>query len=427
MRVVIKSGLIVDPSQQLEMRGDLLVEEGVIREIAPEISIPDADIFDAHGCIVAPGFIDLHVHLREPGREDVETIETGAQAAAAGGFTAVCAMPNTQPVNDNRAVTRFIVERAREVGAARVYPVGAITRGLQGETLAEIGEMREAGIIAISDDGQPVMNAQVMRRAMEYARQLEIPVIDHCEDKNLSAGGVMNEGLWSLRLGLKGIPAAAEEVHVARDIILAELTGAHVHLAHLSTAFSIELVRQAKRRGVRVTCEVTPHHFTLTEEAVRDYDTHAKMNPPLRTERDVQAIREALADGTIDAIATDHAPHHPDEKALEFDRAPFGIVGLETAVSLALDRLVHAGVISWMRLVELFSTNPARIAHLPGGTLKPGVVADITILDPMRPFIVRAERFRSKGRNTPFEGWQLTGAVRATLVAGRFVYRADAP
>jgi len=427
MRVLIKSGTIVDPSEHVEMTGDILVEDGIIRAIAPEISVPEAQILDARGCIVAPGFIDLHVHLREPGREDVETIETGTQAAAAGGFTAICAMPNTQPVNDNRAVTRFILERAREVGAVRVYPIGAITRGLSGEALAEIGEMREAGIVAISDDGQPVMNAQIMRRAMEYARQLDIPVIDHCEDKHLSAGGVMNEGLWSLRLGLKGMPAAAEEVHVARDIILAELTGAHVHLAHVSTAFSIELIRHAKRRGVRVSCEVTPHHFTLTEEAVRDYDTNAKMNPPLRTERDVQAIQEALADGTIDAIATDHAPHHPDEKALEFDRAPFGVVGLETAVSLALDRLVHRGIIGWRRLVELFSTNPARIANLPGGTLRPGAVADITIVDPTRPFLVKAERFRSKGRNTPFEGWQLTGAVRATLVAGRVVYHADSP
>jgi len=427
MRVLIKSGTIVDPSERLELKGDLLIEDGIVREIAPEISVPEAQILDARGCIVAPGFIDLHVHLREPGREDVETIETGTQAAAAGGFTAVCAMPNTQPVNDNRAVTRFLLERAREVGAVRVYPIGAITQGLKGEALAEIGEMREAGIVAISDDGQPVMNAQIMRRAMEYARQLDIPVVDHCEDKHLSAGGVMNEGLWSLRLGLKGIPAAAEEVHVARDIILAELTGAHVHLAHVSTAFSIELVRQAKRRGVRVSCEVTPHHFTLTEEAVRDYDTNAKMNPPLRTERDVRAIHEALADGTIDAIATDHAPHHPDEKALEFERAPFGIVGLETAVSLAMDRLVHQGIIGWMRLVELFSTNPARIANLPGGTLRPGTVADITILDPTRPFIVRAEQFRSKGRNTPFEGWHLTGAVRATVVAGRVVYHADSP
>lgn len=425
MRMIIRSGLIVDPSQDLEMKGDLLVEDGRVKEIAPEIPVSGAEVLDARGCIVAPGFIDLHVHLREPGREDVETIETGTQAAAAGGFTAICAMPNTQPVNDNRAVTRFILERAREVGAVRVYPIGAITRGLQGEALAEIGEMREAGIVAISDDGQPVMNAQVMRRALEYARQLEIPVIDHCEDKNLSAGGVMNEGLWSLRLGLKGIPAAAEQVHVARDIILAELTGAHVHLAHVSTAFSIELIRQAKRRGLRVTCEVTPHHLILTEEAVCQYDTNAKMNPPLRTERDVQALREALADGTVDAIATDHAPHHPDEKALEFDRAPFGIVGLETAVSLAIDRLVHGGILGWKRLVELFSTNPARLAHLPGGTLRPGAPADITILDPQRSVIVRSERFRSKGRNTPFEGWSLTGAVRATLVAGRLVYCAE--
>lgn len=425
MKLIIRSGLIVDPSQSIESVGDLLITDGTITDIAPRIEAPDALILDAEGCIVAPGFIDLHTHLREPGGEDAETIETGTRAAAAGGFTSVCAMANTNPVNDNAAVTRFVLERARSRGAVNVFPIGAVTQGLRGEALAEIGEMREAGIVAISDDGQPVTNAQIMRRAMEYAKQLDLPVIDHCEDKNLSAAGVMNEGYWSTLLGLRGMSWAAEAVHVARDILLAELTDAHIHIAHVSTAASVHLIRQAKRRGIRITCEVTPHHFTLTEEAVRTYNPNTKMNPPLRTREDVDALLEGLADGTIDAIATDHAPHPIDEKMREFDLAPFGVVGLETAVSLALDRLVHSRRIGWRRLVDLFSTAPASILNLNRATLRPGAIADITILDPHRAVVVDARKFHSKSRNTPFDGWHLTGAVKATLVAGRVVYTPD--
>jgi dihydroorotase len=335
-------------------------------------------------------------------------------------------MANTNPVNDNRTVTRFIIERAAQVGIVNVFPIGAITHGLKGETLAEIGEMHEAGIVAISDDGQPVMNSQIMRRALEYAKQLGIPVVDHCEDKNLSAGGAMNEGHWSTLLGLKGISRTAEEVHVARDILLADLTGGHVHIAHVSTAGSVQLVRQAKRQGVNVTCEATPHHFALTDEAVCGYDTNTKMNPPLRAEKDVEAVLEGLADGTIDVIATDHAPHHADDKALEFDKAPFGVIGLETAVSLALDRLANRNIVSISRLVELLSASPARIMNIARGALKPGSVADVTILDLNQMIKVDSKSFRSKSRNTPFDGWQLKGAVKYTLVAGRIVYDAGA-
>jgi dihydroorotase len=336
-------------------------------------------------------------------------------------------MANTNPVNDNRTVTRFIVERAAQVGVVNVFPIGAITQGLKGETLAEIGEMYEAGIVAVSDDGQPVMNPQIMRHALEYARQLGIPVVDHCEDKNLSACGVMNEGHWSTLLGLKGISRAAEEVHVARDILLADLTGGHVHIAHVSTAGSVQLVRQAKRQGVNVTCEATPHHFSLTDEAVCGYDTNTKMNPPLRTEKDVEAVLEGLADGTIDVIATDHAPHHADEKASEFDKAPFGVIGLETAVGLALDRLVNKKVVSVSRLVELLSTAPARTMKLDRGSLKPGSVADVTILDPNQTITVDSKSFKSKSRNTPFDGWQLRGCVKYTVVAGKIVYSLPPP
>jgi dihydroorotase len=426
MKLLIKSGQIVDPSQSLDMKGDVLVVDGRIYQIATDISDADATVLDASGCVVAPGFIDVHVHLREPGREDVETIETGTKAAAAGGFTSVCSMANTNPVNDNRTVTRFILERAAQAGAVNVFPIGAITQGLKGETLAEIGEMYEAGIVAISDDGQPVMNAQIMRRALEYAKQLGIPVVDHCEDKNLSAGGAMNEGYWSTVLGLKGISRTAEEAHVARDILLADLTGAHVHIAHVSTAGSVQLVRQAKRQGIHVTCEATPHHFTLTDEAVCGYDTNTKMNPPLRSEKDVEAVLEGLADGTVDVIATDHAPHHADDKTQEFDKAPYGIIGLETAVSLALDRLVSRKLISLSRLIELLSTAPARVMNINRGTLKLGSIADVTILEQNQTITVASKGFKSKSRNTPFDGWQLRGAVKCTLVAGRIVYDASA-
>lgn len=425
MRLLIANGYLIDPSQGVKAGRNLLIEDGRVAGIlnysddVPE----DAEVFDAAGLIVAPGFIDLHVHLREPGQEYKETIATGAAAAVAGGWTSVCAMPNTDPVNDNAAVTRFIIEQAERAQLANVFPIGAITKGSRGEELAEMGEMREAGVVAVSDDGRPVPSAGMMRRAMEYARGFDLPVVDHCEDRSLAADGVMHEGVWSLRLGLRGIPALAEELDAWRDCALAELTGARVHLAHVSTRGAIEAVRCAKERGLSVTCEVTPHHFTLTDEAVEGYDTNTKMNPPLRSRDHVQAILDALSDGTIDAIATDHAPHHADEKALEFDRAPFGITGLETAVGLAFDRLVHRGIIGLDRLVELCSTNPARIFKLEGrGTLRPGAWGDVTILDPNLRWTFDARRSRSKSRNTPFDGWTFQGAAVATIVAGRVLY-----
>jgi dihydroorotase len=424
MKLVIKNGLIIDPSRQFEDRADLLIEDDKIAGIFPKIETADAQIFDAAGMIVAPGFIDLHTHLREPGREDKETIETGAAAAAAGGFTSVCCMPNTEPINDNATVTRYILERARAANLVNVFPIGAITKESRGEQLAEIGEMRAAGIVAISDDGRPVSNSLVMRRAMEYAGSFGLPVVDHCENKDLAAGGVMNEGFYSTLLGLKGMSRLAEEADVQRDLLLAEAAGAHVHIAHLSTAGALESVRRAKARGLRVTCEVTPHHFTLTDAAVEGFDTNTKMNPPLRAARDVEAMIAGIVDGTVDAIATDHAPHHADEKALEYDRAPFGIIGLETALSLALDRLYHTGKIGLMRLVELFSTSPAKVFNLSRGTLAEGAIADITIFDPQRKITVDPSRFRSKSRNTPFAGWQLRGAPVATLVNGRIIYNA---
>lgn len=422
MKLLIQHGLLIDPTQSIEDKLDLLIDDGRVARLERHLSAPEAQTLDASGCIVAPGFIDLHVHLREPGEEYKETIESGAQAAAAGGFTTICAMPNTKPVNDNAAVTKFIVERAREKAVVNVFPIGAITQQSKGETLAEIGDMVEAGAVAVSDDGRSVMNAQVLRRAMEYARQLGIPVMDHCQDMSLAGNGVMHEGYYSTLLGLRGIPAVAEEVQVARDVLLCGMTGAHVHIAHLSTAGSLELVRQAKRKGLPVTCEVTPHHFTLTDEAVVGYDTNTKMYPPLRSRRDVESLIEGLADGTVDAIATDHAPHHLDDKANDYDQAPPGIIGLETALSLALDRLVHAGKITLRRLVELMSTNPARIISLERGSLRVGAVADVTIFDPQRTITVDVNRFKSKSRNSPFHGWTLTGAVRATIVGGQIVF-----
>jgi len=422
MKLLIQNGLLIDPTQSIEEKLDLLIDDGRVARLERRLSVPEAQALDASGCIVAPGFIDLHVHLREPGEEYKETIESGAQAAAAGGFTSICAMPNTKPVNDNAAVTKFIVERAREKAVVNIFPIGAVTQQSKGETLAEIGDMVEAGAVAISDDGCSVMNAQVLRRAMEYACQLGIPVMDHCQDVPLSGNGVMHEGYYSTLLGLKGIPAVAEEVQVARDVLLCGMTGAHVHIAHLSTAGSLELVRQAKRKGLPVTCEVTPHHFTLTDEAVVGYDTNTKMYPPLRSRRDVESLIDGIADGTVDAIATDHAPHHLDDKALDYDQAPPGIIGLETALSLALDRLVHAGRITLTRLVELMSTNPTRIIGIERGSLRVGAVADVIIFDPQRTNTVDVNRFKSKSRNSPFHGWTLKGAVRATIVGGQIVF-----
>lgn len=422
--ILIRNGNIVDPSQSLEAKQDLLIKDGRIEAIGKSLKADGAEVFDASGLVVAPGFIDLHVHLREPGFEYKETIETGARAAIAGGFTAVCCMPNTKPVNDNSAVTSYIVERARIANLARVYPIGAITQGSKGEQLAEIGEMKKAGIVAISDDGKPVNDTNIMRRAMEYARDFNLTVVDHCEDC-CSPGWSMHEGEYSARLGLKGLPGIAEDLQVSRDVMLAEYTGARVHIAHISTARAVEFVRQAKKRGLPVTCEVTPHHFTLTDAEVfkRQYDTNTKMAPPLRTQADLEAIVEALRDGTIDAIATDHAPHHENEKALEFDKAPNGIVGLETALALACDQLLHRGVISLSRLVELLSCNPARLFDLPGGTLAAGSIADVTIFDPNKAAVVDARQFKSKSRNTPFGGIELKGTPVATIVDGKFVWR----
>ena len=423
--LLIKKGRIVDPSQGLDAICDILVRDGEVAETGDSLSARDADVFDASGLIVAPGFVDLHVHLREPGQEYKETIESGARAALAGGFTSICCMPNTQPVNDNAAVTSYIIERAASAALARVYPIGAITAGSKGEQLAEIGEMKRAGVVAISDDGRPVADTNLMRRAMEYARDFDLPVVDHCED-SCAHGGVMHEGEYSSLLGLTGMPGTAEDLQVARDIMLAELTGARVHIAHISTARSVAFVREAKTRGVQITCEVTPHHFTLTDAEVQKsaYHTHTKMAPPLRSDKDLAALLEGLSDGTIDAIATDHAPHHANEKMLEFDRAPFGIVGLETAVPLALDRLVASGIVSMTRLIDLLSCIPARIFNLPCGSLRKGSRADITIFDPDREIVIDAASFKSKSRNTPFDEWKLKGMVVATFVAGK---RPEAP
>jgi dihydroorotase len=424
MKLIIANGYIVDPAQGINTGRDLLIEDGrVVSVLERGQEAPrDVEFIDATGLIVAPGFIDLHTHLREPGAEYKETIASGAAAAVAGGWTTICAMPNTDPVNDNPAVTRFIIEQAERAQLANVFPIGALTKGSKGTELAEMGEMKNAGIVAVSDDGRPVPNAGMMRRAMEYARGFNLTVVDHCQDPSLTAGGVMHEGRWSLILGLKGMPAAAEDVHVIRDCVLAKLTGGSVHIAHVSTRGAIDAVRRAKQMGLPVSCEVAPHHWTLTDESVADYDTNTKMSPPLRSQDHVDALLEGLSDGTIDAIATDHAPHHLDEKTLEFDRAPFGITGLEPAVGLAFD-LVHRGVIDLERLVALCSTNPARIFGLKDrGTLAENAHADITILDPTCEWAFDVGASKSKSRNTPFHGRSMTGAAVATIVGGRVVY-----
>ena len=424
---IIRGGTVVDPANGVHQRRDVRVHEDRIAalEEAHADAAPDAEVIDARGCLVLPGLIDMHVHLREPGYEYKETIESGARAAVAGGFTAVACMANTNPVNDSAAVTEYIRERAAAVGLARVYPIGAVSLGLKGEQLSEMGEMQRAGIVAVSDDGMPIMNGGLMRRALEYASMFGLPVIVHEEDTSIAAGGVMNEGALSLRLGLKGVPAAAEEAMIARDIALLERTGGRLHIAHVSTAGAVALVRAAKARGLAVTAEVTPHHFTLTEAAVEGYNTHAKMNPPLRTRDDVEAVRAGLADGTIDAIASDHAPHHRDEKEVEFDAALNGIVGLETTLPLAL-RLVDEAKIALPVLVAALSVNPARILGVPGGSLTVGAAADVTIVDPGRRWKVEAARFQSKSRNTPFEGHKMQGQAVVTMVGGRVVWQAPA-
>jgi dihydroorotase len=428
MKLLITNGHVIDPAENQNSWTDILIENGKIAAwIGRDDDKPkDAEVFDASGLIVAPGFIDMHVHLREPGQEHKETIASGCAAAVAGGWTSVCPMPNTSPVNDNAAITRYMIEQAERAGLANVFPIGAITKSSDGTELAEMGEMKAAGAVAVSDDGQPVPNAGIMRRAMQYARDFDLPVIDHCEDKSLSSGGVMHEGRVSLLLGLKGMPALAEEIDVVRDLLLATETGAHIHIAHVSTKGAIEAIRRAKNEGINVTCEVTPHHFTLTDKAVEGYDTNTKMAPPLRSEEHVDAVLAGIKDGTIDAIATDHAPHHADEKSLEYDRAPFGIIGLETALGLAFDELVHKGVIDLVRLVELCSTNPAHIFKLAGrGTLKAGAAADVTIFDPNLAWTYTNAESRSRSRNSPFDGREFHGSAVTTIVAGRFVYRRE--
>jgi len=417
MDLLVRNGRLVDPARNIDTVTDLVIRAGKIRAIgAANVSgIPE---FDATGFIVAPGFFDIHVHLREPGTEEAETIATGGSAAVAGGFTAIAAMPNTYPPNDNPSITHYIVSEARRSSPARVFPIGTITKAQKGETLAEIGEMFEAGIVGVSDDGKPVMDGQLFRRALEYAQMFDIPVIQHCEDLNLSKGGVMHEGMYSTRLGLKGIPAAAEETMVSRDLILSDITGGKYHVAHLSTRRSVQMVRDAKRRGLRVSAEVTPHHFTLTDAAVADYDTNAKMNPPLRSADDVAAVLEGIRDGTIDAIASDHAPHHINLKMLEFDRAPFGITGLETAVGLALTRLQ----LPIRRLIELFSTNAQKIMKVAPWGLFEGSDADLTVLDLNRAWTFDVHHSRSRSRNSPFHRWPMQGKAIATIVGGKIVY-----
>jgi dihydroorotase len=430
--ILLRGARVLDPANGRDEVADLLLAGGLVKAVGRGLGVPDgAEVLDGTGLVAAPGLVDLHVHLREPGREDVETIATGARAAAAGGFTSVCAMPNTDPVTDNQAAVGFIVRQAGLAGFARVYPIGAVSVGQKGEQLAEFGELVAAGAVAVSDDGRAVATAHLMRTALEYARTFDIPVIDHCEDVTLSHGGAMHEGLTSTRLGLKGIPRSAEDVVVARDIALAELTGGNVHFAHVSTAGAVAMIREAKARGLRVSAEVTPHHFTLTDAACEGYETNAKMNPPLREAADVAALQAALADGTIDCIATDHAPHHYDAKEAEFDNAPFGVVGLETALALALTGLVDPGVLTLPQLVERMAASPAAVAHLPGGSLRPGGPADAVVFDPSAEWTVDPSRFFSKSRNTPFAGRRLRGVVHWTIVGGRVVHtkgdRPDAP
>ena len=424
-RLAIKNGRVIDPASGVNEICDVLIQEGRITGIGRNLDTAGCEVFDASGLVVAPGFIDLHVHLREPGFEHAETIESGSRAAAAGGFTSICCMPNTSPVNDNATVTSYIIERARRDAIVNVLPIGAITKNSAGEELAAIGSMRQAGIVAISDDGRPVMNARVMRQAMETARSFGIPVIDHCEDLHLSAGGDMHEGLESVRLGLRGIPAASEDVMVARDILLAELTGARFHVAHISSRHAVEMVAFAKARNLAVSCEATPHHFALADADMPPYDSNYKMKPPLRSACDIGAVTQGIVSGAVDAIATDHAPHPGSEKMQEFEKCPFGILGLETALALALEKLVHPGKITLTRMVELFTGGPARVLNLDRGHLTAGAPADITIFDTERSWTYDVNRSHSKSRNSPFDGCVFRGGPVATLVNGAFVWRLE--
>jgi dihydroorotase len=427
MKILLKGGRVVDPANQIDGVRDILIEDGVIARVGTGLTADGAEVFDVpRDVVIVPGLIDMHVHLREPGQEHKETIATGTAAAVAGGFTAVACMPNTDPVNDQASITEFMIARAKEAGFARVYPIAAVSRGSKGDQLAEIGELKAAGAVAVSDDGRPVATALLMRRALEYTAMCGILVINHCEDQSLKNDGVAHEGYHAARLGLRGIPGEAEEIMIERDITLAGLTGGRVHIAHLSTRGSLRAVRAGKARGIKVTCEVTPHHFVLTDEALAGYDTNVKMNPPLRETADRDEMIRGIVDGSVDAIATDHAPHHADEKSVEFDQAPFGITGLETAVPLVFDRLVHPGLITLARAIELLSINPAKILNVPGGTLSEGAPADITLLAPDLAVTIDPAKSKSKSRNTPFGGWTLRGGVAATIVGGRLVYANDA-
>ena len=425
MSIVIRNGRVIDPASQTDRIADVLIADGRIVGVAENLAAPAGEVFDATGLVVAPGFIDMHVHLREPGFEHAETIESGARAAAAGGFTSVCAMPNTKPVNDSATVTSYIVERARRLAPVNVFPIGAITKGSAGEELAAIGAMKAAGAVAISDDGLPVMSARVMRRAMEFARSYDLPIIQHCEDLNLSAGGDMHEGARSVRWGLRGIPAASEDVMVARDLVLAQLTGARYHVAHISTHNAVAMVDYARRHGLPVTCEATPHHFSLADEDMAAYDSDYKMKPPLRSVADRAALVEGISAGAVTAIATDHAPHPGSEKMQEFERCPFGIIGLETALGLALDRLVHSGRITLARLVELFTTGPESILRLGRGTLAPGAPADVTIFSTEMSWTYDVNLSFSRSRNSPFHGKTFRGGPVATIVNGAFAWRRE--
>jgi dihydroorotase len=426
MKRLLRGGRIVDPANGIDGVRDILIDGERIARVGSDLPADGATVVEIpDGLVICPGFIDMHVHLREPGQEHKETVATGTASAVAGGFTAVACMPNTSPVNDNANVTTYILDKAREANLARVYPIGAVSRGSQGELLADIADMRNAGCVAITDDGHPVKTAILLRRALEYAGMFGMPVIEHCEDPSLKGDAVAHEGYYAASLGLRGMPGACEALGVERGVLLAELTGSSFHVAHMSARASLRAVRKAKETGLRVTCEVAPHHFTLTDEALAApvaYDTNTKMNPPLREAADRDAMLDGISDGSVDAIATDHAPHHYDEKKVEYDRAPFGIVGLETAVPLSLDRLVHAGRIRLSRMVELLSVNPARILNVPGGTLSEGAPADITIIAPDLKVRIEAAKLRSRSKNTPFDGWELRGGVAATLVGGRPLY-----
>jgi dihydroorotase len=423
--LLIKNGRVIDPASGRDGAADVLIEDGRFRAVGKHLEAAGAEVLDAAGMAVTPGFIDMHVHLREPGIEHSETIETGARAAAAGGFTSICCMPNTLPVNDNATVTSYIIERARQHAVVNVFPIGAITKNSAGEELAAIGSMKNAGIVAISDDGRPVMNARVMRRAMQLAKSFDLPVIDHCEDLNLSAGGDMHEGAQSTRMGLRGIPASSEDVMVARDILLSESTGARFHVAHISSRHSVNMVRFAKKQGLAVTCEATPHHFALSDADISAYDSSYKMKPPLRSECDVAAVIDGIVSGAVDAIATDHAPHPGSEKMQEFEKCPFGIIGLETALALSLEKLYHTGKISLQRLVELFTTGPARILGLRRGTLETGAPADVTIFDTEVDWTYDVNQSFSKSKNSPFDGRHFRGGPVATIVGGAVVWRRD--